>query len=155
PTRRAPKKYDSAYSNGAGGYHAVNANPVPGGHPRSDYAINSGDYGPTTEHGPGSDSGVVYPNWWDSNNGSQWRSLTGVSYIVSEVQSAKITDGLSNTYLVGEKYLEPENYYNGVNGADNTSMYQGYDWDVNRWGNASILPYQDRKGLSLASNFGS
>ena len=39
---------------------------------------------------------------------------TGMSYLRSRVTMADITDGTSNTYMLGEKYLTPDNYYNGL-----------------------------------------
>ena len=44
---------------------------------------------------------------------------TGISYLRSRVKMIDITDGTSNTYLLGEKYLTPDNYLNGVDPADN------------------------------------
>jgi len=155
PSRRQAIAYKSAYSDGAGGYHAVNADPTVGNrHPRSDYAINTGDYGPTTDHGPSSIAQALDPNFVFHLSITRVPH-TGVSYERSEVSSAMIRDGLSNTYFAAEKCLPPNDYENGVDGADNTSMYQGHDWDTNRWANANLLPLQDRKSLTNWSAFGS
>ena len=35
--------------------------------------------------------------------------------------------------MVGEKYLNPDNYENGLDGGDNNSMMQGSDYDTVRW----------------------
>jgi hypothetical protein len=40
-----------------------------------------------------------------------------------------ITDGLSKTYCVGEKWLAPADYETGLNGGDDQSMYSGMDRD--------------------------
>ena len=63
-------------------------------------------------------------------NGSS--PATGISYLRSRVKISDITDGTSNTYLLGEKYLSPDYYLNGMDGADNESMYCGYDNDNHR-----------------------
>lgn len=65
---------------------------------------------------------------------------------------AQIRDGVSNTYLVGEKYINPDNYEDGGDGADNLSMYQGQDWDVSRW--TADPPLQDRPGVLELNRFG-
>jgi len=146
PSRRTPGPY-TAYWNG--GYNAYNADPVPK-HARSDYAVNAGHNGPLNHGGPATlaagDTTHAWPSWTDS--------LTGISTLRSQWAEAHVLDGASNTYMVGEKYIMPENYYNGHDAADNLSMYQGYDWDVNRWTNASLLPAQDRSGLYIISAFG-
>ena len=71
---------------------------------------------------------AMTPNYW----GSLTKTYTGISYLHSEVAVAWVTDGLSNTYMVGEKYLDPDYYYNGTDWADNESMYAGEDNDTNR-----------------------
>lgn len=56
----------------------------------------------------------------------------GLAILRSEVPMAWITDGTSNTYMVGEKYLNPDSYLSGTDWADNESMYAGEDNDTNR-----------------------
>ena len=38
---------------------------------------------------------------------------TGIVYCGSMIKMADITDGTSNTYLAGEKYLDPDYYATG------------------------------------------
>jgi len=118
---------------------------------RSDYAANAGDsyYGEVdctavTNY----TQAATYA--WPSNS-----MYTGVSYYHSQVKMADITDGASNTYLVGEKNINAFNYYNGVDNGDNNYLYAGFDKDLARWGNTDCLPYQDIPGVEACVNFGS
>jgi prepilin-type N-terminal cleavage/methylation domain-containing protein/prepilin-type processing-associated H-X9-DG protein len=133
---------------------------------RTDYAANSGTLG---------------PNWWDDGFGSstgdatlfdqpgfQWpRSIAGncngIMATLSMVRIADISDGVSATYLLGEKVMDPDQYLGGSQGTDNNVIYEGFDWDINRWSlwNGSTtsptysLPFQDMPGNQDFYNFGS
>ncbi len=86
---------------------------------------------------------------------------TGVVFLRSEIKFAKITDGTANTYMVGEKYLNPDNYFNGQGGAGEDCAYHGHDWHTVRYGwdpnenPPEQVPIQDRPGLSAPARFGS
>ena len=68
---------------------------------------------------------------------------------------ADIPDGASNTYLAGEKYLDPDDYFDGIE--DDQGWTVGYDFDVNRWTNTddSHRPRQDQPGADYFTAFGS
>ena len=63
---------------------------------------------------------------------------SGVIGFRSEVRPQQITDGLSKTYLVGEKYVPSDAYDENIDSsnqaffADNQSMYAGNEWDNQR-----------------------
>jgi hypothetical protein len=50
----------------------------------------------------------------------------------SRITAAHVRDGLSRTYLVGEKYLSVGNESTGMDQSDDWSMYTGYQDDVCR-----------------------
>jgi prepilin-type N-terminal cleavage/methylation domain-containing protein len=123
---------------------------------QTDYAMNGGSEGPNRcvywDAGPESleiaDSGSYE---WPDNSDCQ----TGLLDVRSTLRLRLITDGLSRTYLVGEKYLDPELYRSGSDWGDDNSMYVGYDWDTIRWGNIDLPPQQDRMALRNPNIFGS
>jgi prepilin-type N-terminal cleavage/methylation domain-containing protein/prepilin-type processing-associated H-X9-DG protein len=127
---------------------------------RSDYAGNAGL---STSVGwwssvPGTYSKPVAtedPSFTDAS-GYAWPDMSGcvgVIYSISCLPIAKIRDGTSNTYLLGEKYFTPDHYTDGIEGIDNNPLWAGFDWDWMRWG--SSPPLQDRNGLSDWQIFGS
>ena len=65
----------------------------------------------------------------------------GVVYQASQVTSGDISDGLSNTFLAGEKWLGPQFYYASSQAGDDNSMMQGFDHDVIRWCGTVILRF--------------
>ncbi len=105
-------------------------------------------------------SGVRELNEW--TNGTHVSSLTsylavsgrnqfkeaggqdGMIYVNSGVKMAEITDGTSQTYCVGEKYLNPDNYTNGADAADDQHILMGLDRDVNGYTGNSNNPLDDR-----------
>ena len=55
--------------------------------------------------------------------------LTGVSFQRSEVKIKHLTDGTSHTYIIGEKYINPNHYETGPDGADNETWCTGFNND--------------------------
>jgi len=91
---------------------------------------------------------------------------TGICFLGAEIRLTEITDGTSNTMCFGEKYVEPDKYLLGTDPGDNQCMYDGFDWDVNRWGGGSrvdpsinadlfAIPSPDRFGLENFGTWGS
>ncbi len=80
---------------------------------------------------------------------------TGIVYQVSTVRQKDITDGLSKTYAVGEKFEAIDQYGSGSDPADNEWMFVGYDNDTNRSAqpitpNTSNVVQDDRSTNTLA-----
>jgi prepilin-type processing-associated H-X9-DG protein len=96
---------------------------------------------------------TLYPNctdWsWTPNYLAQY--FNGVSGPQSEVRV--IPDGESNVLFAGEKYLDPNSYYNGEDLADNDTVLEGQDWDVDR--TVAIALARDTPGVNPGSGYGS
>jgi len=138
PSRRPP------HSGGLGGYSTVNYwrnIEMPSALAHNDYACNGG--GTLPQH----------PADWDPD-----AEHNGICYLKSTVTPAHVRDGASNTYLCGEKYMDPDAYFNGWDGGDDNCVYSGHDQDVCRWTNANPNisgPHQDQEGYRGWWAFGS
>jgi prepilin-type N-terminal cleavage/methylation domain-containing protein/prepilin-type processing-associated H-X9-DG protein len=126
---------------------------------RTDYAACAGDLSDDQWSGGPADFASAATFTWPPIIGT----ATGVCYLRSEVTTAMITDGLSNTYMLGEKYLNSDCYFDGSDLADNETMYSGYDNDNQRTtdyaptNSPPIIdtPMQDTAGLTNWEIFGS
>jgi prepilin-type N-terminal cleavage/methylation domain-containing protein len=115
---------------------------------RNDYAINGGDYLQQHAASPASLQEGDDPSFhWDDMS-----HQSGVSHQRSQVKSADIQDGASNTFLIGEKYVNRNNYTDGKDLGDSETMYCGDFFDLLRWtgingkvssGDRNNLPRQD------------
>ena len=159
PTRRRVAAYPWAFSY----YGLVNAG-TPSAVGRSDYAGNGGDvvtvpstgvyYGqqPTwssapvnADAGPASISEVESPSAQMTIRAKNVFNYiasvaTGIFYTGSLIKMADVTDGASNTYLLGEKYLDPDHYETGQDGGDNESGLSGDNPDNSRVADANYGP---------------
>ena len=69
------------------------------------------------------------------------------------MQLQHLVDGGSTTYLIGEKYLDPDNYDNGEDWGDDSCYFTGVDHDNERWSESP--PAQDQKGQPAPYIWGS
>jgi len=127
----------------------------PDGHmvAKTDYAANGGTHDPIFSSGPSLDCLTKYPdcNWHAQYNSKGIRdNFDGPVVPRFPLSFRHIKDGVTNTVLVAEKYLNTQFYQTSaatrVNScSDNNSVYQGYDWDVIRWMNRQrdFLPAGD------------
>jgi hypothetical protein len=159
PSRRSP----IAYPHGSKKYWIYGN---PGQAARTDYAANIGDYeGVEWLAGP-SDTEIDMPDFswptWIRDVAKHHMELkTGITYGWAEIRLAQITDGTSNTYLFGEKYMDPNGYVVQSGGGDDQTMLCGLTDDICRgthWNAATqtgAIPNQDTAGSQQGGSFGS
>ena len=159
PSRRRSVLYPMNFSPGflavVGNAGGISMNPAADALvARSDYAANAGS--------AAVDQMVRRPANFDrrrrprvclahSQNG--FAALTGVCFERSEIKMASITDGASNTIFCGEKYLNPDNWLDGMDGGDNENMYTGFNCDQTRA--TDCPPQRNTQGLYDWMHFGS
>ncbi len=73
-------------------------------------------------------------------------TFNGIACNRSQVSWDMIPDNKETTYLIGEKYMAPENYLSGADPGDLSCAMSGDDASLSRWGNTSLLPSMDRTG---------
>jgi type II secretory pathway pseudopilin PulG len=146
---------------------------------KSDYAANFGDasYCPqvTTpdcpclvmqSKPPGNIvAGRTYPDFDPAKPKDSWpdpSKITGIVFVRSQVTIAQVPDGTSNTYAVGEKFIDPEGYESSLDGGNDWSLYSGAQDDTvrvtyyNPATNTIQTPLQDNNQVALGSvRFGS
>jgi prepilin-type N-terminal cleavage/methylation domain-containing protein len=108
---------------------------------KSDYAISVGEIGAPAPHDdpPESFRQAADPEftWYDTS------FYTGVSFGRSQVRASQVTDGLTKTYLVGEKQIPAIFYKDGRSSGDNKSLYHGFD-NENARSAGDIISQDDR-----------
>ncbi len=175
PTRRPASLYNNSYRADAFARNAYGPTTVA----RSDYAANAGDQSRCQFWGgPASLAEGMNPDFWkiqDSNGPREFDRTSmpggrtgsqpnpnlhsGMCYMRSAVRVSQVKDGVSNTYLCGERYMNASHYTTGLDGADNEHMYAGYDNDLFRSTYPGSDPNVDSSGANkprqdtpLASN---
>ncbi|MCA9125106.1 MAG: DUF1559 domain-containing protein [Planctomycetales bacterium] len=143
PSRRAAQNYPVALAL----LPIRNADPVTES-ARTDYAVCAGDVIINTPSGPPSTN----PSDLRSYAWPNWRSASGISYVLTKIRMAEVTDGTSNTALVGEKYLSRMHYRDGMSLGDDQPAYLGDDADNRRW--TDEPPQKDGKSDDI-QHFGS
>jgi prepilin-type N-terminal cleavage/methylation domain-containing protein/prepilin-type processing-associated H-X9-DG protein len=141
PTRRTVVAYTRDFS-GINGY--VNVFPQPPLVGRSDYAGNAGE---STSYPywviPESPSSLIVgegmsPASWAGYPGN---NVNGIFGLHVKVKIPEVTDGVSNTYLIGEKNLNPDRYFDGLSLGDNQAWDSGWTSDnIRITGSIAPLP---------------
>ncbi len=147
---------------------------------RADYAGNGGDYYTDPSYGGVWDAGGPPSSVTDAENPpgqmtsnarttftTVAQSATGIFYCGSMIKMADVTDGTSNTYLAGEKMMDPDHYTTGQDYGDNEFAMMGDNDDICRWTAFSVnystspatvqylAPLQDPPGAAIEYPFGS
>ena len=129
---------------------------------RFDYAANGGEVRVNWQAGPSTLAAGTYPTpstnpWTDPGD-----AFTGIMYTHLIIKLNDITDGCSSTYMVGEKYVTPKDYFTGLSHGDNRSPFCSTELDTVRRaavGNVDLPPTfegADRTSEILAAQcFGS
>ncbi len=129
PTRRRPALYTKSVPRPA---HRNSRQLLQGA--VVDYAANAGSIYQggycTPSGGPASISAAASFNWETECNISQGN---GISYVQSETTVGAVRDGTSNTYLVGEKHVQPNRYSDGSDKGDDDDPFSGCSADTYRW----------------------
>jgi prepilin-type N-terminal cleavage/methylation domain-containing protein/prepilin-type processing-associated H-X9-DG protein len=81
------------------------------------------------------------PSFWRSSR-YQTTNFTGVIFLRSQIRIADISHGTSNTYLIGEKYVNASAYYSGTEEGDDEAMLIGMDLCTSRC--TALPPLRDR-----------
>jgi len=124
---------------------------------RNDYALNAGE---NWQSWPAS-SNIAPRTLAQGSDPAFWQNLfrtlnpnniTGLTYVHTTFRFSDITDGLANTYMVGEKYVNPDNYATGESLGDDQGPYVCDEQDSVRWcGNDPagyyLRPLQDLPGF--------
>lgn len=119
---------------------------------RSDYVGNDGDQNLVANAfwaNPGPPT-LAAAAWYAFPNPSVF---TGVIFTRSQLSLVQITNGTSNTFLLGEKYIDASHYSDGQDAGDDGDMYQGADDDTLR--DTASPPRRDTLGYVDSSLFGS
>jgi prepilin-type N-terminal cleavage/methylation domain-containing protein len=165
PSRRSPGAFPHIAAGSLSAFYNMNS---PQELARSDYAANLGPrvsaYSVQWGAGPPlilaqQNRGFLDNTLRDSHQTDAFTEIRGIVFQRSEIESKHITDGLTNTYMVGEKNVMPDFYAGGTTNdrdqGDDQGAWIGDDLDVHRFTDVNALPAPDQPGLPQIFSFGS
>jgi prepilin-type N-terminal cleavage/methylation domain-containing protein len=126
---------------------------------RSDYAVNGGSQWVMWGGGPNPTQAYAAP----PAGFSDMTANDGIGCQRSEVSDIDVRDGLSNTYMLGEKYHNPTDYATGNDFGDDHSIFAADDFDRFCWAfsdptksaPANNPPMHDQPGFADFQRWGS
>jgi prepilin-type N-terminal cleavage/methylation domain-containing protein/prepilin-type processing-associated H-X9-DG protein len=150
PSRRPPNTFPYLNSQGLGIFNSLTP-PAAG---RSDFAANAGTVHVESDAFPQNAAEMETYNSWLANRITSPRDadreLNGISFQRSEVGIRHVSDGTSNTYMIGEKALISTQYETGADRGDNETWCTGFNNDNFRktaWGPitslSALIPFPD------------
>ncbi len=122
---------------------------------RNDYAMNGGTRLVRYDPSPETLADAESFGWPDMS------AVNGLTHQRSQIRLRDVTDGLTNTIMIGEKHLRRDRYSTGTDLGDNESMYTGDLADLVRFtgpgDDLSFRPLSDafstsREGLIFGSS---
>lgn len=126
---------------------------------RGDYRGNGGNAQAFDIEGPGPLQDLSTYRWWNEDVGIA-NVQTGLTFQRSLIRTSQITDGTSQTFLLGEKALSPDKYFDGSYTADDQCVYSGQNNDNQGYAGRSIdeiyppLPDYPPRNVDMKFRFG-
>lgn len=153
PSRRPAKRFPEPANGTQVAYNAADNSSDDNTVARCDYAANGGATMVSSLidwTGPAATVNLANPRpagdtSWPDRNAAAAVELNGVVFACSQIQSDSISDGASNTYLLGERYIDPGQYETGTALGDDGSWSDGSSNDLIR--TAGWAPRQDTRGI--------
>jgi prepilin-type N-terminal cleavage/methylation domain-containing protein len=141
PSRRPTRVFPLTYNEwgNLGFFNSI----TPDGAGRGDYAMNSGHVyceWPNGDLGKGPNSYGDAEVWtanrsWGSDQPrflftfAGHSTMTGISFERSKISIRQVSDGISKTYLAGERYIPQDDYETGLSAGDNETWCTGFNND--------------------------
>ncbi|MDO4574295.1 MAG: DUF1559 domain-containing protein [Planctomycetia bacterium] len=155
PSRRAVKTYPLSSDMTTHSYNFTPGTTIA----RTDFAGNWGSQ-QNVPQGAKTPASLEEAKTMNAKNTWETTTQSGIIYRRSVVRMGEISDGTTNTYLLGEKYLQNDHYETGKGGGDNEGLHCGGVDDNHRVcyyvsPTVNTRPYQDRAGFTAHYHFGS
>jgi prepilin-type N-terminal cleavage/methylation domain-containing protein len=122
---------------------------------RTDYAANGGEQSGVSLPGRAQnlltltiDNGIVQAVHRQGENIHAWEET-------KKLRFHQVVDGLSNTYLIGEKYMNADHYATGLDPGDVHPMLEDAGYGTIRYGGTLLAPENDQSGRTMPRIFGS
>jgi prepilin-type N-terminal cleavage/methylation domain-containing protein len=105
---------------------------------RTDYAANGGEVfismqSPSIGNGLAGVQGVSWPDPYQNNSPLGKPYVSGIIWLHSKFELIDVKDGLSHTYMLGEKYIDSNLARSGASWGDDQGPFVSDDRDIIRW----------------------